>query len=99
MYDLHNGDHWKEPHTFRPDRFITKEGNLIQNECLMPFGAGKRRCIGEGLARSELFMILTHLLQNFRLKIPTGDPIPTAEPNEGLSLSAKPFRIIFERRN
>ncbi|XP_021181458.3 farnesoate epoxidase isoform X1 [Helicoverpa armigera] len=98
MYDLHNGTHWKDPDTFRPERFITKEGNLIQDESLMPFGTGKRRCIGEGLARSELFMFLTHILQTFRIKIPEGDTIPSIEPNDGLSLSAKPFRVIFEKR-
>ncbi|KAJ8716133.1 hypothetical protein PYW08_013418 [Mythimna loreyi] len=98
MFDLHNGGHWKDPETFRPERFITKEGNLIQDEWLMPFGTGKRRCIGEGLARSELFMFLTHILQKFRLKIPDGDTVPSVEPNDGLTLSAKPFRVIFEAR-
>ncbi|KAJ8713461.1 hypothetical protein PYW07_013831 [Mythimna separata] len=98
MFDLHNGGHWKDPETFRPERFITKEGNLIQDEWLMPFGTGKRRCIGEGLARSELFMFLTHILQKFRLKIPDGDITPSIEPNDGLSLSAKPFRVTFEVR-
>ncbi|CAB3259871.1 unnamed protein product [Arctia plantaginis] len=99
LYDLHNGNHWKDPGAFRPERFITKEGNLMQDEWLMPFGSGKRRCIGEGLARSELFMFLTHLLQKFRLKLPEGDPIPSVEPNDGLSLSAETYRLIFLPRN
>ncbi|XP_038223594.1 farnesoate epoxidase-like [Zerene cesonia] len=98
IHDLHNGTHWKNPHEFKPERFITKEGNLIQSEMLMPFGTGKRRCIGEGLARSELFMFLTYLLQKFNLKIPKGDPIPTTEPLDGVTLSAQEFRIIFEQR-
>ncbi|XP_075978468.1 farnesoate epoxidase-like isoform X2 [Anticarsia gemmatalis] len=98
MHDLHNGNHWNDPTAFRPERFITKDGNLMQDEWLMPFGTGKRRCIGEGLARSELFMFLTHLLQKFRIKLPEGDPLPSTEPNNGLSLSAKPFRVIFEPR-
>ncbi|XP_049874477.1 farnesoate epoxidase-like [Pectinophora gossypiella] len=98
MYDLHNGSHWKDPQEFRPERFLTKDGNLIQDEWLMPFGMGKRRCIGEGLARSELFMFLTYILQKFHLKIPEGDPLPATEPIEGVSLSAKPFKIVFEPR-
>ncbi|XP_046968676.1 farnesoate epoxidase-like [Vanessa cardui] len=98
IHDLHNGRHWKDPEIFRPERFITKEGNLIQDEWLMPFGSGRRRCIGEGLARSELFMFLTHLLQNFDLKLPEGAPLPSTEPVDGVTLSAKDFKIIFEPR-
>lgn len=42
LYDLHSGNlHWKDPEAFRPERFITKEGNLMQDEWLMPFGTGK----------------------------------------------------------
>ncbi|XP_045766237.1 farnesoate epoxidase-like [Maniola jurtina] len=99
IHDLHNGGHWKDSTSFRPERFLTKEGNLIQDEWLMPFGSGKRRCIGEGLARSELFMFLTHLLQRFNLKVPEGDAPPSTEPIDGVTLSAKEFRIVFEPRN
>lgn len=42
VYDLlHNVDHWKDPGEFRPERFLTKDGNLMQDEWFMPFGAGK----------------------------------------------------------
>lgn len=98
LYDLHNGDHWNDPHTFKPERFLNKGENLLQDDWLLPFGAGKRRCIGEGLARSELFLFLTHLLQKFHLRVPDNEPLPSIEPVDGLSLSAKPFRIVFEPR-
>ncbi|XP_028170234.1 farnesoate epoxidase-like [Ostrinia furnacalis] len=98
LHDLHHGSHWKDPEVFQPERFLTKEGNLMQDEWFMPFGAGKRRCIGEGLARSELFMFLTHILQRFNLKLPPGESMPSIEPVDGLTLSAKPFKINFEPR-
>ncbi|CAH0729734.1 unnamed protein product, partial [Brenthis ino] len=99
MHDLQNGEHWKVPKSFRPERFLTEEGNIIQDEWLMPFGSGKRRCIGEGLARSELFMFLTHLLQKFNLKLPEGDPLPSTDPIDGVTLSARDFKIVFEPRS
>ncbi|KAJ0178311.1 hypothetical protein K1T71_006134 [Dendrolimus kikuchii] len=96
MYQLHHAQHWKDPYVFRPERFLTKDGNLMQDDWLMPFGAGRRRCIGEGLARAELFLFLTHLLQKFRLKVPDGESLPSVEPVDGLTLSAKPFKLVFE---
>lgn len=37
----------------------------VGSEFIAPFGLGKRACLGEGLARMELFIVLTGLLQNF----------------------------------
>ncbi|RVE41678.1 hypothetical protein evm_013666 [Chilo suppressalis] len=99
LHDLHNGSHWKNPQDFRPERFLTKEGNLMQDETLKPFGFGKRRCIGEGLARSELFLFIAHIMQKFHLIVPDGDPLPTADPVGGITLSAKPFKIQFLPRH
>ncbi|XP_060802447.1 farnesoate epoxidase isoform X2 [Amyelois transitella] len=98
IHDLHNGEFWEDAGTFKPERFLTKEGNIIQDERLMAFGLGRRRCIGEGLAKSELFMFLTHILQKFFIRIPDGDPPPSLKPVDGLTLSAKPFRVIFVER-
>lgn len=42
LHDLHNGSHWKNPDVFMPERFLTKEGNLVQDEWLSPFGNGKK---------------------------------------------------------
>ncbi|XP_052754988.1 farnesoate epoxidase-like isoform X2 [Galleria mellonella] len=97
IHDLHNSNDWEDPDIFRPERFL-KEGSLIQDDKILAFGLGRRRCIGEGLAKSELFMFMTHLLQKFTLKVPDGDPMPSTDPIDGITLSAKPFRVIFEPR-
>ncbi|XP_073454753.1 cytochrome P450 2G1-like [Aquarana catesbeiana] len=68
-----------DPEVFSPARFLDNNGGLEKNPALMPFSAGRRMCPGESLARMELFLFLTSLLQKFTLTSPV--------PREDLNLA------------
>jgi len=55
------------------------------------FITGKRRCLGETLARSSLFLFFSTLLHNFFISVPSGYPTPSVDSYDGITLSPKPF--------
>ncbi|XP_068552030.1 cytochrome P450 1A5-like [Anas acuta] len=87
----HDEKLWKDPHVFNPERFLNAEGtevNKEDGEKVLIFGLGKRRCIGEFIARRQVFLFLTTLLQQLEFSVRDGRKVDMT-PRYGLSLKHK----------
>ncbi|XP_029293057.1 cytochrome P450 2K1-like [Cottoperca gobio] len=92
---LHDESEWETPYTFNPSHFLDKEGKFMRRDAFIPFSAGRRVCPGESLARMELFLFFTYLLQRFRFTPPPGvteDELDLT-PAVGFTLSPSPHEL------
>ncbi|XP_073504159.1 cytochrome P450 2K1-like isoform X2 [Phyllobates terribilis] len=69
---LYDKTQWKTPYDFNPNHFLDENGKFIRPDAFMPFSVGRRACAGESLARMELFLFFTGLLQAFTFYPPPG---------------------------
>ncbi|XP_041508691.1 cytochrome P450 2J3-like isoform X1 [Microtus oregoni] len=65
---------WATPDVFNPEHFL-ENGEFRKRESFLPFSMGKRACLGEQLARSELFILFTALVQKFTFKPPVNEKL------------------------
>uniref|UniRef100_A0A158P6Z6 Unspecific monooxygenase n=1 Tax=Angiostrongylus cantonensis TaxID=6313 RepID=A0A158P6Z6_ANGCA len=65
---LYDNEIYPSPLIFDPTRFIDEDGKLKKVEELIPFSIGKRQCLGEGLARMELFLFIANLCNRFEVQ-------------------------------
>ncbi|VAI27979.1 unnamed protein product [Triticum turgidum subsp. durum] len=86
---------WDAPEEFRPERFLGRDAVTMP---MLPFGFGRRRCPGEGLAMRVVSLTLAALLQCFEWDVGEGDTIDMAEGG-GLTMPmATPLAAVCRPR-
>ncbi|XP_025087471.1 cytochrome P450 1A1-like [Pomacea canaliculata] len=97
---LHDKETWVDPEKFRPERFLLDNGQLdkVKAEQVIVFSLGRRRCVGEFLARMEVFLAFTTLIQRCRLYKPPGAPDYTLGKVFRLACEPEVYEVCAARR-
>ncbi|CAH1793046.1 unnamed protein product [Owenia fusiformis] len=106
LFSLHHDErYFPDPWTFKPDRFLDDAGELIptdQRKLLMPFGAGRRVCVGEQMARVRIFLFMTTMLQRYEFLPEKPGCLPKYDPRDsilGAPMKMKDYKIRVKKRD
>ncbi|XP_068136096.1 cytochrome P450 2K1-like [Hyperolius riggenbachi] len=89
---LRDKSYFEKPYEFYPEHFLDAKGNFKKNEAFIPFSIGRRSCAGATLARMQLFLFFTMLLQNFTFQAPP-NAVLDLTPSLGATNSPLPHKI------
>lgn len=97
----HDARIWARPNEFYPEHFLDDKGAFTGHGKSLPFLIGRRSCAGEGLARMEVFLMFTAIMQRYRVKLApefVGKEAEILKGNLGLVLRPGDHLLNFERR-
>ncbi|KAI0078962.1 cytochrome P450 [Panus rudis PR-1116 ss-1] len=101
------GNHWSvmhdpavfpDPYTFKPDRWINREGNIRDDLKHFDFGYGRRVCVGQYVAERSLFINTALVAWSFNIHQDPEKPIDTFGFTDGSIVHPSPFAVRFEAR-
>ncbi|CAM2119301.1 unnamed protein product [Caretta caretta] len=90
---VYDSEHWETPWKFNPSHFLDSDGNFVNNEAFIPFSAGHRVCLGEQMARTELFIFFVNLLRVFTFQLPEGVKEVNLNYILGAILQPHPYKL------
>ena len=89
---LMNPEIFHNAKSFNPNRFLDKSGKLVKFDQFVPFGLGKRVCMGESLAKNELFLFFVRMLQKVSFEQTVNKP-DVNNKTYGITTLPKPFEV------
>ncbi|XP_055336541.1 cytochrome P450 2C15-like [Paramacrobiotus metropolitanus] len=99
LYSIHHDPrYWKNPDKFDPTHFLDASGKVTHPTGFAPFQVGKRSCLGEALAKMELYLFISNIVKNFNLENAPGKKVSHEDYVASIVLAPAPYKIVFVPR-
>jgi tetraprenyl-beta-curcumene synthase len=89
----HDPELYPDPHTFRPERFL---GASAQSRAWLPWGGGRKHCLGRHFAMLEISTILRQVLST-RAVLPASDGIERPSWRSTILVPSAGGRVVLQR--
>jgi cytochrome P450 len=90
----HDPEIYPEPHAFRPERFL---GTPPGTYTWIPFGGGRRRCLGASFAVQEMKVVLSAVLRRYEIRAASDRPETTRRRSITFSPAGQ-TTVVLRRR-
>ena len=106
----YNPTTFPDPDKFRPERFITPEGEFVggkngfTSDQVANFGSGKRECLGKLMAEKQMFLFFAGLLHKFEFCQEHGKKLPDVsilndETNRMYVRRPPHYNVVLKKRH
>jgi hypothetical protein len=90
----HNPEHFPQPYEFRPERFLTEPPNP---RTWLPWGGGRKHCLGRHFALMEIKTILRKVFEANRV-LPANPKVEEPRWRSAILVPAEGGRVVLQRR-
>ena len=101
---MHDDKVFPESESFKPERFLEANGKYVSSRPngFIPFGMGRRVCLGEKLAFADLFLIIANILQTtqgYEFVLPNGPGSANLNADPYFPLGCIPlnFKVLLNK--
>ena len=86
------------PKSLIRSRHLDDNGKFVKSNRIIPFSIGSRNCLGENLARSEVFLFIVRMLQKFEVLPNPDEPVPSMEGVFGVVNTPPQYQIVMKEK-
>ncbi|XP_064630821.1 steroid 17-alpha-hydroxylase/17,20 lyase-like isoform X2 [Lineus longissimus] len=95
----HDPAEWDDPDVFKPERFLEEDGSLrAKPQAFLPFGVGRRICVGESVAKPEICLVTALLLQKYKFSLPPNRELSFKPADLAFTSYSKSYELVIEKR-